>query len=129
MQMSVMILAINFLRFIAQWDGKSTCISQFLTTVIFILFTGMRFALMQVKTGLCHILSHFEVAPCKETPVRVIYETTSFLLQMSGKFRLSFKRIQFWNNTHTHTHTHTHIYICKIHLKFRHKKSLNNPTR
>jgi len=31
----------------------------------------MRFALMQVKTGLCHILSRFEVAPCKETPVPI----------------------------------------------------------
>jgi len=31
----------------------------------------MRFALMQVKTGLCHMLSRFEVAPCKETPVTI----------------------------------------------------------
>jgi hypothetical protein len=70
-------------------------ISQFLTTVLFILFTGMRFGLMQVKTGLCHILSRYEVAPCKETPVRNVYETKSFLLQMSGEFRLSFNRKQF----------------------------------
>jgi len=26
---------------------------------------------MQVKTGLCHMLSRFEVAPCKETPVTI----------------------------------------------------------
>jgi len=51
--------------------------------------------MMEVKTGLCHILSRFEVAPCKETPVRIVYEKKSILLQMSGEFRLSFNRIQF----------------------------------
>jgi len=57
--------------------------------------TGMRFALMQVKTGLCHILSRFEVAPCKHTPVSVVFDSKSFLLQMDGDIRLSFKRTQF----------------------------------
>jgi len=93
-----MIPIIHFIKFngrLAQSDDKSTCISQFLTTDLFILFTGMRFALMQVKTGLCHILSRFEVAPCKETPVPIVYETTSFFLQMSGEFRLSFNRMKF----------------------------------
>jgi hypothetical protein len=133
---SVMILIINCIKYnwrLAQWDGKSACISQFLTSAIFIPFTGMRFALMQVKTGLCHILSRFEVAPCKETPVRVGFEPKSFLLQMHGEIRLCFNRIKFWNNTHTHTHTHIYIYIyiyiyiCKIHLKYPHTKSLNYP--
>ena len=58
----------------------------------------MRFGLMPVKTGLCHILSRFEVAPCKEMPENIVYETKSFLLQMHGEIRLSFNRIQFWNN-------------------------------
>jgi len=57
----------------------------------------MRFALMQVKTGLCHILSRFEVAPCKETPVRVVYDTKAIVLQMYGEVRLSFNRMQLWN--------------------------------
>jgi hypothetical protein len=52
------------------------------------------FGLMQVKTGLCHILSHFEVAPCKETPVRIVFEQKSYLLQMHGEIRLSFNRMQ-----------------------------------
>jgi hypothetical protein len=55
----------------------------------------MRFGLMQVKTGLCHILSRFEVAPCKETPVPFVFETKSFFLQMHGEIRLSFNRMQF----------------------------------
>jgi len=50
---------------------------------------------MQVKTGLCHILSRFEVAPCKQTPVRIVYEPTNFFLHIKGEYRLSFKRIQF----------------------------------
>jgi len=91
---------------------KSTCISKFLTISLFILFTGMRFGLMQVKTGLCHILSRFEVAPCKEMPLPIVYETKSFLMQMHGKFRLSFNRVQFWT---------TYIYLCTIELKYRHK--------
>jgi hypothetical protein len=55
----------------------------------------MRFGLMQVKTGLCHILSRFEVVPCKDTPVRIVFEPKSALLQMHGDIRLSFKRLQF----------------------------------
>ena len=106
---------INFIKCngrLAQWDVKSTCISKFLTTDLFIIFTGMRFGLMQVKTGLCHILSRFEVAPCKEMPLPIVYETKSFLMQMHGKFRLSFNRVQFWT---------TYIYLCTIELKYRHK--------
>jgi hypothetical protein len=55
----------------------------------------MRFALMQVKTGLCHILSRFEVAPCKDTQLRVVFDTKYFFLQMDGDIQLSFNRIQF----------------------------------
>jgi hypothetical protein len=50
---------------------------------------------MQMKTGLCHILSRFEVAPCKDTPLRIVFETKSVVLQMHGEIRLSFNRIKF----------------------------------
>jgi len=60
----------------------------------------MRFGLMQVKTGLCHILSRFEVAPCKDTPVRVAFNTKCATLQMHGENPLSFNRMQFWNNVY-----------------------------
>jgi hypothetical protein len=65
-----------------------------------ILYTGMRFGQMQVKAGLCHILSCFEVAPCKETTIPIVYKTIpivynprSFLLQANREM-LSFKKIQ-----------------------------------
>ena len=89
----------------AQWDGKSTCISKILATVVFIPFTAMRFGLMQVKTGLCHILSRFEVAPCKQTTAPVAFNTKSVLLQMQGEIRLSFNRMHFWNNVYVHIKT------------------------
>jgi len=91
------------------WYGESTRMSKFLTSDLLIIFTGMRFGLMEVKTGLCHILSRFEVAPCKDTPVRIVFEPKSFVLQMQGDIRLSFNRMQFWNN----------IYTCTIHPRFR----------
>jgi cytochrome P450 family 6 len=69
--------------------------SSIQTTVLFILFTGMRFALMQVKTGLCHILSRFVVAPCQDTPVPVAFNTKAVVLEMHGNVRLSFKKMQF----------------------------------
>jgi hypothetical protein len=54
----------------------------------------MRFALMELKAAICHILSRFEVAPCKDTPLRIVYEPKSFFLQMRGEIRLSFNRMQ-----------------------------------
>ena len=63
--------------------------------LFFLLFTGMRFGLMQVKTGLCHILSRFEVAPCKDTPVRIVFNRKHLLMNANGVIRLSFNRRQF----------------------------------
>jgi len=45
-----------------------------LPSSLLILFKGMRFGQMQVKTGLCHILSRFEVEPCKQTPVPITFK-------------------------------------------------------
>jgi len=39
---------------------------------------------MQVKTGLCNILSRFEVAPCKEKPVCIVYEPKYFTADTQG---------------------------------------------
>jgi len=37
--------------------------------------------MMQIKTGMVHILSHFEVAPCKDTPVLLKLHPKPFLIQ------------------------------------------------
>ena len=80
---------------VTQEERKSVLNSKFLSTVHFILFTGLRFGLMQVKTGLCHILSRFEVAPCKDTPLRIVFNPKSVVLQKDGEFLLSFNRMSF----------------------------------
>jgi len=60
---------------------------------LFYISTGMRFAFMQVKTGLCHILSRFEVAPHRNTPLRIVFNAKSFLLAVEGELMLTFKRV------------------------------------
>jgi hypothetical protein len=47
-----------------------------------------------MKTGLCHILSHFEVVPHKNKPVPVAFDTKSFLLVVGGELPLTFNRVQ-----------------------------------
>jgi len=69
--------------------------SKFLTSDLLNMLTGMRFGLMEVKTGLCHILSRFEVAPCKDTPVPIVFNPKNFLIVMDGDMLLSFKRKDF----------------------------------
>jgi len=69
--------------------------SKFLKSDLFTMFTGMRFGLMQVKTGLCHILSRFEVAPCKETPLSIVFDPKYFIMIKEGDMLLSFKRKNF----------------------------------
>ncbi|PNF21097.1 Cytochrome P450 6j1 [Cryptotermes secundus] len=54
---------------------------------------GMRFGFMQVKAGLIHILSRFEVSPCKDTPLAIVFDTKSILLKMDGEIPMSFSRI------------------------------------
>ncbi|XP_069688236.1 uncharacterized protein [Periplaneta americana] len=53
---------------------------------------GMRFALISTKTGLIHVLSHYEVAPCKDTPVPLVFDNKSFLLAPRDELPLSFTR-------------------------------------
>ncbi|KDR15961.1 hypothetical protein L798_09889 [Zootermopsis nevadensis] len=54
---------------------------------------GMRFGLIQVKMGLIHVLSNYDVAPCKDTPVPIVIDPKSFLFHPIGKIPLSLTRI------------------------------------
>jgi hypothetical protein len=49
---------------------------------------------MMMKAGMCHILSRFEVAPCKDTNAPIAFNPRSFLLQANREILLSFKKIQ-----------------------------------
>lgn len=54
---------------------------------------GMRFGLMQVKTGVSHILSRYEVTPCKDTQVPLVFDDNSVLLHTKTEVLLSFKKM------------------------------------
>nr|CAD7460583.1 unnamed protein product [Timema tahoe] len=62
--------------------------------LIFNKIRGMRFGLMQVKTGLIHLLSKFEVNRHKETPVPVAFVTSSPTLCPVGDMPLIFNKIR-----------------------------------
>ncbi|KAJ4429422.1 hypothetical protein ANN_21591 [Periplaneta americana] len=53
---------------------------------------GKRFGSMQVKTGLVHILSKYEVAPCKDTPIPLILDPKVFTLATKDKIPMTFIR-------------------------------------
>ena len=48
---------------------------------------------MQVKTGLTHILSRYEVTPCKDTLVPLVFDDNSVLLHTKTEVILSFKKM------------------------------------
>jgi hypothetical protein len=64
-----------------------------LISELVVLFTGKRFGLMQVKAGLSYIISRFDVAPCKDTPLAIVFNTRSFVLTMDGEIPLTFRRV------------------------------------
>jgi len=54
---------------------------------------GRRFGMIQMKSGLVHILSNFEVAPSKGTPVHIKLHPKPFLIQPLDDIVLALKRI------------------------------------
>lgn len=58
------------------------------------MFTGYRFALMQVKIGLAEILTKFKVMPCKDTKIPIKIRPRSTLLRPMEPIRLKFVHIK-----------------------------------
>ncbi|XP_067006634.2 cytochrome P450 6j1 [Anabrus simplex] len=54
---------------------------------------GMRMGLMQAKVGLVHLLSNFEVSPCKDTVVPIELDPKAVLLSAKGSLPLSIRHI------------------------------------
>jgi hypothetical protein len=50
---------------------------------------------MEMKAALFHILSRYEVAPCKETPLPIVFDPKHFLTTTKGNLLLSFKGKKF----------------------------------
>lgn len=55
--------------------------------------TGLRFAMMEAKTGLAEILSKFEILPCESTQIPIELNPRSMLLTPKEPICLSFKKI------------------------------------
>ncbi|XP_069690203.1 cytochrome P450 6j1-like [Periplaneta americana] len=55
---------------------------------------GMRFGLMSAKSGLIHILSHYELTPCEDTPLPLVFDSKAYLLSAVGALPLTFKKIK-----------------------------------
>lgn len=56
--------------------------------------TGMRFAIMEIKTGLAEIISKFEVKVCEETQNPIKIRPRAFLLLPTESIRLSLNVIE-----------------------------------
>ncbi|PNF21100.1 hypothetical protein B7P43_G05546 [Cryptotermes secundus] len=82
-------------RVMAKHQGELTYEGMQEMSYLDMVVSGMRFGLMQTKAGLSHILSHFEVLPCKDTPLEIVFDPKAFVLKMDGEMPLSFKRIHF----------------------------------
>ncbi|KAJ9594230.1 hypothetical protein L9F63_014390 [Diploptera punctata] len=54
---------------------------------------GMRFGLMQTKIGLIHMLTRYELEPCKETKIPLVLNKKAFMLQSVGGIPLSFNKV------------------------------------
>ncbi|KAJ9594226.1 hypothetical protein L9F63_014386 [Diploptera punctata] len=54
---------------------------------------GMRFGLMQTKTGLIHILSRYEVEPSKETQIPLEFDKKSFLMSSKEGIHLKLNKV------------------------------------
>jgi hypothetical protein len=71
----------------------TTAESTILNTELLI-FTGMRFGLMQTKVGLISILSKYQIIVSKRTPIPVVFDPTSFiLLPLDGMWMQIRKRV------------------------------------
>lgn len=61
--------------------------------VIFLIFLGMRFALMQMKAALVELIRNYEVTVNKKTKVPFVYDPANFLLMPLGGIWVDFKPI------------------------------------
>jgi len=87
-------------------DGPRICIGKYTYRICYdiraygntfctrSMFVGMRFAMMEVKTGLAEILSKFEVKPCPDTQIPIKIKTRSLLLTPDAPIRLTFKQLR-----------------------------------
>jgi hypothetical protein len=57
-----------------------------------LIFTGMRFGLMQTKVGLVSLLSKYQISVSKKTPIPLVFDVRSFNLSPVGGMWLQIKK-------------------------------------
>jgi cytochrome P450 family 6 len=57
-----------------------------------LIFTGMRFGLMQTKVGLVCLLSKYQLNVSKKTPIPLVFEKRSFILSPVGGMWLQIRK-------------------------------------
>ena len=57
-----------------------------------LIFTGMRFGLMQTKVGLVSILSKYQISVGKKTPIPLVFDPKSFTLSPLGGLSLQIRK-------------------------------------
>lgn len=64
--------------------------------IVFFLFDvniGLRFAMMEAKTGLTEIITKFQILPCSDTQIPIKLNPRAFLLTPNEPIRLLFKKL------------------------------------
>jgi len=57
-----------------------------------LIFTGMRFGLMQTKVGLVSLLSKYQISVSKKTPIPLVFDPKSFTLSPLGGMWLQIRK-------------------------------------
>jgi hypothetical protein len=57
-----------------------------------LIFTGMRFGLLQTKVGLVSILSKYQISVSKKTPIPIVFDPKSFNLSPLGGMWLQIRK-------------------------------------
>lgn len=55
---------------------------------------GSRFALLESKVLMFHLLRHFEIVPTKRSPIPLVMSHNPFQMSPKGGFRFGFKRLK-----------------------------------
>ena len=54
----------------------------------------MRIGLAQAKIGIIHIISKYELSPCKETPIPLVYDSCTIFTKSLHNMKLNVRRIK-----------------------------------
>jgi len=57
-----------------------------------LIFTGMRFGLMQTKVGLVSLLSKYQLSVSKKTPIPVVFDPRTNILSPKGGMWLQIRK-------------------------------------